>query len=240
MNAVVIGETMRRHLTRGGYIVYLILVALTGIFASTFNKPAAMWPSLVALLAIITGSSLIGPEFSSATLQLIVSKPIHRWTYLLSRVAGVFASVALAAIIGMSAEIGMRWLGGRAPLVWQPSVSTALNALVVAFLAVSLLALLGSVTRSYFNVAIYIGAQAALSAAEAILGVLRMRGPVGEVLQAHPWIERSIIATNDALFPSASAELGRALVLRVLVMATIALTLACLAFERREVPYGAD
>jgi ABC-type transport system involved in multi-copper enzyme maturation permease subunit len=123
VSAVVIGETMRRHLTNGGYIVYLILVALTGIFVSTFNTPAAMWPSLVTLLAIIAGSSLIGPEFSSATLQLIVSKPIHRWAYLLSRVAGVFASMALAAIIGISAEIGMRWLGGRASLVWQPSVS---------------------------------------------------------------------------------------------------------------------
>jgi ABC-type transport system involved in multi-copper enzyme maturation permease subunit len=231
---------MRRHIASAGYIVYLILVALTGIFVSTFNKPAAMWPSLVTVLAIIAGSSLIGPEFSSATLQLIVAKPIHRWTYLLSRVAGVFASVALAAIIGMSAEIGMRWLRGTAPVMWQPSVSTALNALVVAFLAVSLLALLGSLTRSYFNVAIYIGAQAAFSVTEAILGALRVHGAVGDFLRAHPSIERAIIAADDVLFPPASAELDRALVLRVVVMATIALTLACLAFERREVPYDAD
>lgn len=240
MSSVVIVETVRRHLTSGGYIVYLILVALTGFFVSTFNKPAAIWPSLVALLAIITGSALIGPEFSSSTLQLIVSKPIHRWTYLLSRVAGVLASVALAAIIGLSSETGMRLLGGRGPIAWQASVSTALNALVVAFLVVSLLALLGSVTRSYFNVAIYIGAQAAFSATETVLGVLHMRGPVGDFLQAHPSIERTIVAVDDALFPPASAQLDRTLVLRVLVMATIALTLACLAFERREVPYGAD
>jgi ABC-type transport system involved in multi-copper enzyme maturation permease subunit len=240
VSAVVIGETMRRHLSSAGYIVYLILVALTGMFVSTFNKPASMWPSLVTLLAVIAGSSLIGPEFSSATLQLIVSKPIHRWTYLLSRVAGVFASVALAAIIGMSAEIGMRWLSGRAPILWRPSVSTALNALVVAILVLSLLALLGSVTRAYFNVAIYIGAQAAFSATETILGVLHLRGPVGEFLRAHPSIESSIIAADDALFPSASMELDRAIVMRVLVMAAIALTLACLAFERREVPYGAE
>jgi ABC-type transport system involved in multi-copper enzyme maturation permease subunit len=239
VSAVVIEETVRRHLTSAGYIIYLILVALTGVFASTFNKPAAMWPSLVSLLAIITGSALIGPEFSSATLQLIVSKPIHRWNYLLSRVAGVFGSIALAAIIGTSAEVVMRWLGGRTS-VWELSVRTAGNALVVAFLSVSLLALLGSVTRSYYNVAIYVGAQAAFSATETILGVLHVRGPLGAYLQAHPSIERAIVGVDDSLFPSASVQLDRTLVLRIIAIAAIALALACLAFERREVPYGSD
>lgn len=240
MSRVVIGETVRRHFTSAGYVVYLIFVALTGVFASSFNKPAAMWPSLVALLAIIAGSSLIGPEFSSVTLQLIVSKPIHRWVYLLSRVAGVFASVALAAIVGMSAEIGMRLLGGRASDTWEHSASTGANALVVTFLAISLLAFLGSVTRAYYNVAIYIGVMAAFSAAQTILGVLHIRGPVGDFLRSHPSIEHAIVTVDDALFPTASAELDQALVVRVVILATVALALACLAFERREVPYGAD
>lgn len=240
MSAVVIAETVRRHLSSGGYLIYLFFVALAGIFVSTFNKPAAMWPSLVSLLATIAGSALIGPEFSSATLQLIVAKPIHRWAYVLSRVVGVFASVGLAAVAGLGAEVGMRWLRGTEPVAWQPSVSTALNALVVAFLTVSLLAFLGSVTRWYFNVAIYVGAQAAFSVTEAIVGALRVRGPMSAFLETHPSIEHAIVAADNALFPAASQELDAALALRALVIAGIALTLACLAFERREVPISSD
>ena len=97
MNATVIAETVRRHLTSAGYIVFLLFIAMVALFVSNFAVPGTLWPPLVSLLAIVTGSAIVGPELSTGTLQLIVSKPIRRSVYLVSRVAGVFACVALAA-----------------------------------------------------------------------------------------------------------------------------------------------
>jgi len=241
MNAAVILETMRRHFTSIGFITYLILIAMAGVFVSTFNTPASIWPGLVTLLSIITGAAVIGPEFSTALLQLIVSRPIRRSVYLLSRVAGVLASVAVAATVGVTSEIAARLLIGSRAVPWRPLASAYLNSLIVSFLAIALLTMLGSLTRAYSNVAISIGAQVVLSAIETLLGLLRTRGnALSEFLQSHPQIEKSLIALDDFLFPAAPPHPDAAWLLRVLATAAAALVLACLAFERREVPYGGD
>jgi hypothetical protein len=114
MNTDVVVETVRRHLTSAGYIAYGVLIALTGLLAATFNKPASMWPALVTVLSIITGAAVIGPESSTATLQLIVSRPIRRSVYLISRVTGVLLSVAFAAMVGGASEaIGRLLIGSH-------------------------------------------------------------------------------------------------------------------------------
>jgi len=240
VNAVVIAETIRRHVKSIGFIAALVFVSLTGILAATFNAPGSLWPALVHLMAITTGAALIGPEFSASTLQLIVSKPIRRWVYLVSRVTGVFASVTLAAIVGLGAEIAARILlrGGDIPWPYLGAASAIL--LTSSLLTIALLAMLGSVSRSYLNVAIYIAAEAGFTVLEALLGVIRMRGGVGAFLQQHPAIERGIMTVDDTLFPAAPQMPGSAWFVRVLVTAAVAIVLACLAFERREVPYGGD
>ena len=119
MNATVIAETVRRHLTSAGYIAFLLFIAMVALFVSNFAIPGTLWPPLVSLLAIVTGSAIVGPEFSTGTLQLIVSKPIRRSVYLVSRVAGVFACVALAAALAVTVECSARLLFGRAPVPWQ-------------------------------------------------------------------------------------------------------------------------
>ena len=104
-----------------------------------------------------------------------------------------------------------------------------------------MLTFLGSLTRAYWNAAIYVGTEAALGTVEAILGSLRMRpSTIGELLESHPGIERGLATIDDILFTSAPEQLTGQWLARVLVTATIALALACLAFERREVPYGSD
>ena len=95
MNRVVIEETIRRHITSVGYLTYLAIVAIVAVAVSRFEHPAAVWPQLITILAIITGCGPIGPEFSSGTLQLILVKPVNRAEYLLSRVIGVVAVVWL-------------------------------------------------------------------------------------------------------------------------------------------------
>ena len=236
MNAVVFAETVRRHVTSAGFIVYTLLLALVGIFVATFHVPASMWPSLVTLLSIITGSAIIGPEFTTGTLQLIVSKPVARSAYLLGRVAGVFASVGLAAFVALAAEVTTRViLGSEMP--WRRLFDVFAGELIVALLAIALLTLLGSVTVAYFSVAIYVGIQVGFSAAQALLGALQMRNAF---IQQHPEIMQILATADDALFPSAPQMLTSAFVVQSVALAAMALALACLSFRRREVPYGAD
>lgn len=241
MSVAVFEETLRRHVTSAGYIVFILLMAMVGLFASTFNRPASMWPALVTMLAIITGSALIGSEFSTGTLQLIVTKPIRRSVYLLSRAAGVFTAVCVAAAIGLCTEAVGRLAIGEGVVPWRALADAFGGSLVESSLVIGLLTLLGSITRSYLNVAIYLTTQIGLSIVASILGVVRMRGgAVGGYVERHPGIELGLAFVDDFLFPAATQELHWLWVLRVVATAAVALAAACLFFNRREVPYGAD
>lgn len=229
MSGVVVLETLRRHFTNIGYWSYVALVTILAAGVSQFNQPAAVWPSLVTLLAIITGCNPIGPEFSSGTLQLVLVKPINRATYLLSRVAGVVLSVWVAALFAFAAEIIGRLISGNVP--WTTLAAALLNSAADAILVVALLTLLGSLTRAYFNVALYIGVMIGISF---FAGVLRMvRGMPEFVFQALAAIERN-------LYPDVVPRFDHDWLLLVLSNAAVALLLACFAFRNREVPYGAD
>src|SRR6185436_20033539 len=122
---------------------------------SNFNRPGAVWPWWVGLLAIVAGCGPIGPEFSSGTLQLILVKPVTRAAYLLSRVAGVVAAVWIATFVAAFFELAGRLLWGGGAVPWQAILAAFLGSCADTILTVSLLALLGSITRAYFNVAIY-------------------------------------------------------------------------------------
>jgi hypothetical protein len=155
-------------------------------------------------------------------------------------VAGVLAVVCLAAAAGLCAESLTRLISG-AEVPWRRLADAFGGAVLESFLAIALLTLLGSVTRAYFNAAIYVTTQIVLSIAESLLGVIRVKGhAAGQYLQHHPAIERSLAGVGDFLFPDAPQELHWLWVLRLLAAAGTALLLACLAFGRREVPYSAD
>jgi ABC-type transport system involved in multi-copper enzyme maturation permease subunit len=241
MNADVVVETVRRHLASAGYVSYCVLIALAGMLAATFQKPATMWPALVTILAIITGAAIIGPEFSTATLQLIVSRPIRRSVYLLSRVTGVLLSVAFAAVVGGISEALTRLLIGSHDVPWSVLALALVNGLLTSLQTIALLALLGSVTRSYFNVAIYMGVEVSFSAAETLLGLVRAnRLFSGEIFQNVARLEKALTALDDLLFPDVPLPASMGWYLHVAATIAVALTLACLAFERREVPYGGE
>lgn len=240
MNWTVIAETYRRHVTNGAYLAYGALLAIVALGSSAFDKPAAAWPSLVTLLAYIAGCGPIGPEFSSGTLQLILVKPVNRATYLLSRVAGVVLAVWTAAAAAALFE-----LAGRA--IWGNGVpfaiigTTLLNVAVETILAVSLLTLLGSLTRAYFNIAIYFVSMIGLTMLTFALGMLRQTAnTIGRFISDHPIIERALSVVDQNLFPELPPRVDAQWMLMVLANAAVALLLACLAFRKREVPYGAD
>ena len=241
MSWTVIAETFRRHVTSGAFLVFAALLAIIALGSSAFDKPASAWPPFIALLAWIIGCGPIGPEFSSGTLQLILVKPITRASYLLSRVAGVVLTVCAAAFVAAALEIA-----GRA--IWGSSVpftmigSVFLNVAAEVILAVSLLTLLGSLTRAYFNIAIYIAAMFGLGILGVVLGFIRQSANAfGRFLSEHPIVERGVSVVEQNLFPDLPARgLDAQWTLMVLSNAAVALVLACLAFRRREVPYGAD
>ncbi len=240
MNAAVIVETIRRHVTRPGFVVFLVFLALAGVAASSFNVPASVWPSLVGLLSIVAGAQLIGPEFSSGALQLIVSKPIRRSVYVMSRVAGVVASIAIAATIAVTAEVAARAVFSSQPIPSQRIALAFVGSLSGAIQTVAMLTLFGALTRSYFNAAIYLGAEAGLSTLQALLGVVRVKGAAGAFLEQHPIVEHTVTAIDNTLYPDPPLQLDPMWFGRVAVVAVVALALACVAFERREVPYGSE
>ena len=239
MNGVVIAETMRRCMTvaLGGFLALLVIVALS---SSAFDRPAAAWPTLVTLLAFILGSIPIGPEFSAGTLQLILTKPVNRSVYLVSRVAGVVAVVWGAAVLAFCVE-----LIGRA--IWNDVLRFDLvfaglvNSFAKTTLICCLLVFFGSFTRAYFNVAIYFVLMIGLSVSEAGVALTRgSRGRIGAWLRQNDSIDRAINAVQANLFPDAPPFFDRSWLLVVLSNAAIAIVLACFIFRRREVPYGAD
>ena len=241
MNRVVIVETVRRHVTNVGYLIFLAVLILVALAVSVFNSPATAWPSLVTLLALITGCGVIGPEFSSGTLQLILVKPVNRAVYVVSRVAGILLVVWLAAAAAAVCELAGRALWGDHGLQARAIGTTLLNSATDTILVVCLLALLGSVTRAYFNIAIYMLGLIGLSTSGVILAFVRQtQNAVGRFLNEHTSIERGLSAIDRNLFPDLPPRLDAAWTLMVLSNAAIALLLACLAFRRREVPYGAD
>jgi ABC-type transport system involved in multi-copper enzyme maturation permease subunit len=226
MSLIVIRETMRRHLTHIGFIVFVVLLAIVAFGVARFDRPGSVWPSLIWLLAVITGCGPIGPEFSSGTLQLILVKPVNRSAYLLSRVSGVTGVVWIATLVAFCAETFGRLLW-HGPLPWSALVNTLTDSVLV----IALLTLLGSLTRAYFNVAIFLALQFGISITIGILGMIR---------RAPPQIARALTVIDRNLFPDAPPQIDRDWILLVLSNAAIALLIACFAFRNREVPYGAD
>ena len=228
MSRVVIEETIRRHVTNIAYLTYVVLLAIIGFGVSRFGSPGAGWPTFVGWLAIITGCGVIGPEFSSGTLQLILVKPINRATYLLSRVAGVVIVIWMAAFVALVAEAIGRMTTGNVP--WSALGRMFLNTAAASVLTVSLLALFGSMTRAYLNAALYVVLSIGLSMLPPVLGFAG----------APPSIGRAVMLLDQNLYPTAPTGLYAEWQLMVLSNAAVALVLACWIFRNREVPYGAD
>ena len=241
MSRVVIAETVRRHVTNVFFLAFMGLVVIIALAVSVFDRPGAGWPWLVSLLSLVAGCGVIGPEFSSGTLQLILVKPVNRAVYLVSRVAGVVLVAWGAAVVGALCELAGRAIWGDSGVQAKAIGFALLNAATDAILAVALLALLGSITRAYFNIAIYVSLMFGINVAMVALALVRQTpNVIGQFLNDHKSIERSLQVIEANLFPELPPRFDTTWTLMVLSNAAVALLLACLAFRRREVPYGAD
>ncbi|MEA2490513.1 MAG: family transporter protein [Acidobacteriota bacterium] len=244
MSGVVIAETVRRQLGSVFIMAFLALLAIIGLGASRSQSPAVIWPTFASLLAIVVGSGLIGPEFSSGTLQLILVKPLSRSSYVLSRVAGA----VLVAWIGIAIAASCELLGR---LLWEHGHDldavgiAALHGAMRTVLICALLAFFGTFTRAYFNVGIYFFLQIGIETVAGMLGMIRQAhggifGAFGAFVATHPEISKGLTWVGQNLFPDPPPRIEPAWLVMVASNAAVALLLACLMFRRREVPYGAD
>ena len=245
MSATVILETLRRHFAHIGYIGALLLIMVITAAMGGMDAPAGTAYSVFTLFIVLAGCQIIGPEFSKGTLQLILSKPVHRSRYLLSRVVGVVLALWIAIVITFAADVISRALAHH-DLAWLTGGGTATAVAAQAVLVCSLMALFGSFTRSYLNVAIYLGGQIVLSLLAGVLDFIRhlergLWAAIGAFLREHPGVIAAVRAVHENLYPSApDIPFDRNWLLMVFGNAAVALLLACLVFRKREVPYGAD
>lgn len=244
MSVVVIVETLRRHFVHLGYVIALLLLILIGVTMAALGAPQAPY-EMISLFALIAGCQIIGPEFSSGTLQLILSKPIGRSAYLLSRVAGVVLAIWVAIVVVFASDVVGRLIAGT-QIGWRSALAAALVSALKVLFVCSLLAFFGSFSRTYVNIGIYIGAQVLLPTISGLLGIMKNAvsgemGKIGALLRAHPGLLEGLAVINKNLFPDTPPILfDRDWMVMIVSNASVALLLACVIFSRREVPYGAD
>lgn len=243
MNAVVIFESLRRHFTSLLFLTLAGSTVLAGVVAAQV-EPGSVWTSLVFLVALVTGAEVLGQEFSTGTLQLILTKPVNRSVYAISRVAGAVVTTWIVAAAALMAEIVARlyWVDGRDI---DRAAIAALNVSLEIVLLCALLAFFGSFLRAYFNVAAYFLAQFVLQGLLTVLVVFRNAksgfvGWLGGIIASNPWIGASISWVSGNLFPDRPARLDPDWMLLVACNSVVLLIAASLVYRRREVPYGAD
>jgi ABC-type transport system involved in multi-copper enzyme maturation permease subunit len=242
VSGVVVLETLRRHLTNILALIYLGLLVILGLASSRLE--GMIWPPFITLLSLGAGAGLIGPEFSSGTLQLILVKPINRSVYLVSRFAGVVLFIAIAAALGFGAETVGRLIWGGTEHIDRAALAL-LNSVSGAALTCAILAFFGTFLRAYFNIALYWLIQIVLGLVKNILIMSRVAkdgflGWLHDVLTRFPIIEKALDWTTHNLFADEPHTFDRDWLLMVWSNALVALVLACFVFRRREVPYGAD
>jgi ABC-type transport system involved in multi-copper enzyme maturation permease subunit len=242
---VVIAETLRRHFAHIGFIAALLIVIVIVVTMAAIGAPAQAPYEMITLFTLIAGCQLIGPEFSKGTLQLILSKPVGRSGYLISRVLGVVLAIWAAVIVMFASDVVGRLIAGS-PITWRAALDTVLVTALKALLVCCLLALFGSFSRSYVNVGIYIGGQILSSMIFGLLSMMKNAvsgemGRIGALLRQYPAVLDAFSAIRRNLFPDGpNIPFDRNWILMMLCNASAALLLACVIFSRREVPYGAD
>jgi ABC-type transport system involved in multi-copper enzyme maturation permease subunit len=245
MSATVILETLRRHFAHIAYIGAVLLVVVIAAAMAGMDAPSGSIFGVFTLFTLLAGCQIIGPEFSKGTLQLILSKPIHRSRYLLSRVAGVALALWIAIAVAYATDVITRLLGHH-NVSWFAGGGTAAAVASQAVLVCSLMAFFGSFTRSYLNVALYLGGQIVISLFAGVMEFIQRVdhgtwAAVGAFLRTHPSVIGALRTIQDNIYPETPlVPFDRNWLLKVFGNAAIALLLACLIFRRREVPYGAD
>ena len=156
---VVIFETIRRHFKNTTFLIFLVVLCGLALLIGGYGGPLRVWQGLLSATVLLLSCQLIGPEFSSGTLQLILAKPVRRDSYLLGRVAGVVAVVWTAALAASIADAMGRLMSRASDVPWSEVAASEVNLGLSVVIVCALMAFFGSFTRSYLNIALYFGIQ---------------------------------------------------------------------------------
>ncbi|HET7711749.1 MAG TPA: ABC transporter permease [Thermoanaerobaculia bacterium] len=246
MSGVVIWETMRRHSANLVIVLFAVITAGVGALVGGLSGPARAWHTFIILFSILLGAQLIGPEFSSGTLQLILARPINRAVYLISRVLGVACVLWVCIAVTFALDAGGRlWIADRGDPQWGTLAGAAVALAIYVLHVCSTLAFFGTFTRSYYNAGLYLVLQAFIAMLISTVGSI-MSGAFSDLrrltafFKENPSILQALRAIERNVFPSLAPDLSRDWALLVLSNSLVLLFLACVLFRRREVPYGAD
>jgi len=240
VSGVVWGETLRRHVLHGAYLTALAVLSILAGTAGSVGGNPSLWLTFVTLGTIIIGCQLIGPEFSSGTLQLVLAKPVNRSAYLLSRFAGVIVAVWILVVVPMLFDILGRIFIHHQEL-HAADFAVPVNTGIENLMLCALLVLFGAMTRSYLNVAVYFFGEIALYAlASGLRSIARKDYALSAFFRDHAGIEKSVVAIIRTLYPEGPPTFDWRWTVTVVSNVVVALLIACFIFRRREVPYGAD
>lgn len=245
MIGAVVSETIARHLRSLPYAAFVLVIAIMGGVAAYLGADAGLWLGFFTILYLVAGCQLIGPEFSSGTLQLILVKPVNRTAYVASRVAGVVLAIWMAMAVVFLTDLAVRLMKPDPAFLWSRHFAVVSTSALAGALTCALLGLFGSFTRSYVNVAIYFVIQIVLSLLRGMVEAIGS-GSIDSVpsltafVRAHPGIGESFRNALRNLYPRAAEQLDWRFIMMMVSNTLVAVTIAALVFKRREVPYGAD
>src|SRR5947199_2318864 len=131
-------ETLRRHFTHLGYVAALLVLIVIVVTMAAIGAPSQAPYEMISLFTLIAGCQLIGPEFSKGTLQLILSKPVGRSSYVVGRVIGVVLAIWVAVIVIFASDVAGRLITGTS-IPWRAALATMLVAALRVLLVCSLL-----------------------------------------------------------------------------------------------------
>ena len=190
------------------------------------------------LIAVIMGATLIAKEIQSRTHYTVLTKPVHRWQFVLGRVSGLFGVLAVnAALMTLILVIVFSMTGGR--LTFQIGQSLLLQ--VMEFVVLSTVACLFSTFTTATLAAVFATGIWVCGHAMEDIRILSTR--------IEPYAMRPVLKAIVTVFPDLSrfdikAEVSHMIPVSMttfslsicygLLYALFMLAVACFLFSRRE------
>lgn len=202
------------------------------IMMSFWSHPLII--AIIAMWAIGRGSSAVGAEVERGTLDLILSRPVSRASYLLTHVLmAIFGLFFVALALAVGAGIGAHYNYLRVPIAFWTLVKPALNLAVLGLPIYGYTLLVSAVDHVRWR-ATMIGSVVTLA------GFIAWVVSVIPVLQKYTWrvyLER--VSIFKLYNPVDDVSTGELLLFNLAVLAAIGagcILLSFLAFTRRDLP----
>lgn len=230
---------LRQKLGSVGVVTALSALAVLAALPLSSGQPAGFTATLAVF---VMAAGIVARDASSGALQMILSRPIRRFEYLLGRFFGAVlllaAFLALALVVGGLIDRAGRlagWIAGEAPLSWSSALQAGLIDFLHGTLALATLLFFSTFLRGMGDVLAFVLSGLALSLLPQLGATLRKPAltRVGRFLADNlsPTAPLDEILGGRILVPAAGAY----------VLALVGyIVLACLVFNRRQFSYGTD